>query len=206
MCGIFSIINHQSEYLCEDIVRTSFQCGEYRGPEYSSINFYDKWNSIIGFHRLAINGLNEESNQPIIIDDIALICNGEIYNYKKLYEIMDIIPKTQSDCEVIIHLYKKYGIDQTLRMLDGVFAFVLYTPTSFIIARDPYGVRPLYYLDYYSQEIYMVASELKSLINLCSLAETESQIQQFKPGHYLEIRYLNKTTLLTRENQISYFE
>ena len=201
MCGIFSIINHQSEYLCEDIVRTSFQCGEYRGPEYSSINFYDKWNSIIGFHRLAINGLNEESNQPIIIDDIALICNGEIYNYKKLYEIMDIIPKTQSDCEVIIHLYKKYGIDQTLRMLDGVFAFVLYTPTSFIIARDPYGVRPLYYLDYYSQEIYMVASELKSLINLSSLAETESQIQQFKPGHYLEIRYLNKTTLLTRENK-----
>jgi asparagine synthase (glutamine-hydrolysing) len=200
MCGIFSIINHQSEYLCEDIIRSSFQCGRNRGPEYSTIEYHDKWNSVIGFHRLAINGLNNESNQPIIIDEIALICNGEIYNYKKLYEMMNIIPKTQSDCEVIIHLYKKYGIDQTLRMLDGVFAFVLYTPTCFIIARDPYGVRPLYYLDNYTHEMYIVASELKSLIKL-SNDSSDTQIQQFKPGHYLEIRYLNKMSFLTKENK-----
>jgi asparagine synthase (glutamine-hydrolysing) len=202
MCGIFSIINHQSEYLNEDLVRSSFQCGSSRGPEYSTIEYFNKWNSVIGFHRLAINGLNIESNQPIIINDIALICNGEIYNYKKLYEIMNVIPKTQSDCEVIIHLYNKYGIEQTLRMLDGVFAFVLYTPSHFIIARDPYGVRPLYYLDNYTHEMYIVASELKSLIHLSSLTETDTQIQQFKPGHYLEIRYSNKTNLLTKKGNV----
>jgi asparagine synthase (glutamine-hydrolysing) len=202
MCGIFSIINHQSDYINEDVVRNSFQCGKSRGPEYSTIKYYDKWNSVIGFHRLAINGLNDESNQPIIIDDIALICNGEIYNYKKLYKMMNIIPKTQSDCEVIIHLYKKYGIDQTLRMLDGVFAFVLYTPTCFIIARDPYGVRPLYYLDDYTSEMYMVASELKSLINL-SRHSKELEIKQFNPGHYLKIRYLNQPSILTRKGMIT---
>jgi asparagine synthase (glutamine-hydrolysing) len=202
MCGIFSILNHQSEYLSEDIIRSSFQCGVSRGPEYSSLEYYDKWNSVIGFHRLAINGLNVVSNQPIIIDEVALICNGEIYNYKKLYEMMNVIPKTQSDCEVIIHLYNKYGIEQTLRMLDGVFAFVLYTPTCFIIARDPYGVRPLYYLDDYSHEIYAVASELKSLIQLTHNNSQETQIQQFKPGHYLKIRYSNKTELLTKNNKI----
>lgn len=202
MCGIFSIINHQSEYLSEDVVRSSFQCGASRGPEYSSLEYYDKWNSIIGFHRLAINGLNSESNQPIIIDEVALICNGEIYNYKKLYEMMSITPKTQSDCEVIIHLYNKYGIEQTLRMLDGVFAFVLYTPTCFIIARDPYGVRPLYYLDDYSHEIYAVASELKSLIKLTRDNLRESQVQQFKPGHYLQIKYSNKTELLMKNKNV----
>jgi asparagine synthase (glutamine-hydrolysing) len=197
MCGIFSIINYQSEYLNEDVVRDAFECGKSRGPEYSTIEYHEKWNSIIGFHRLAINGLNDESNQPIIVDDIALICNGEIYNYKKLYEMMNIVPTTQSDCEVIIHLYKKYGIDQTLRMLDGVFAFVLYTPRCFIIARDPYGVRPLYYLDDYAHGTYIIASELKSLIDL-SKHSFEIQIEQFKPGHYTKIRYLNQSTILNR--------
>jgi len=186
MCGIFSIINHKSEYLSEDVIRASFQSGKSRGPEYSTIEYYEKWESIIGFHRLAINGLNSISNQPIIIDDIALICNGEIYNYKKLYEMMEIVPNTQSDCEVIIHLYKKYGIEQTLRMLDGVFAFVLYTSTEYIVARDPYGVRPLYFIGDNRLDTYIVASELKSLSKL-NAQLSNRQVQQFKPGHYLKI-------------------
>jgi|694.fasta_scaffold25744_2 asparagine synthase (glutamine-hydrolysing) len=194
MCGIFSIINHQSEYLSENVVRSAFECGKSRGPEYSTIEYYDKWNSIIGFHRLAINGLNSESNQPIIIDDIALICNGEIYNYKKLYEMMGIIPQTQSDCEVIIHLYKKYGIEQTLRMIDGVFAFVLYSPNEYIVARDPYGVRPLYFIDDNINNnvngMYIVGSELKSLIKFKEQL-SHRNIEQFKPGHYLQISKLD---------------
>jgi asparagine synthase (glutamine-hydrolysing) len=152
-----------------------------------------------GFHRLAINGLDDVSNQPIIIDEIALICNGEIYNYKKLYENMNVKPTTNSDCEVIIHLYKKYGIEHTLQMLDGVFSFVLIdyrisNPESKLyIARDPFGVRPLYMLapdstaKYVNHEtpfqqlvdnevntttketIYAFASELKMLSNVLSV-------------------------------------
>jgi asparagine synthase (glutamine-hydrolysing) len=204
MCGIFSIINHQSEYLSENVVRSAFECGKSRGPEYSTIEYYDKWDSIIGFHRLAINGLNSESNQPIIIDDIALICNGEIYNYKKLYKMMDIIPHTQSDCEVIIHLYKKYGIEQTLRMIDGVFTFVLYTQNEYIIARDPYGVRPLYFIDDTNNVngMYIVGSELKSLIKLKEQL-SHAKIEQFKPGHYIQLSKLHFNGMNNKFNSMN---
>ena len=84
-------------------------------------------------------------------------------------------PKTNSDCEVIIHMYKRYGIKQTLIMLDGVFSFVLYDKTSkandktskandkIIVARDPYGVRPLYMCCSFTQfwKSYFFASEMK---------------------------------------------
>ena len=152
MCGIFTLLNNDSQYSNQYII-DNFNKGRGRGPEFSKLERIGL-KQIMGFHRLAINGLNSKSNQPMIMDDITLICNGEIYNYKELYELMNVTPTTDSDCEVIIHLYKKYGIDQTLQMLDGVFAFVLcdydvnndYAKTY--VARDPWGVRPLYYLHY----------------------------------------------------------
>ena len=132
MCGIFALLN--SCNINVETINNEFIKGKGRGPEFSKLdNSYMKMT--LGFHRLAINGLNDESNQPLIIDNIVLICNGEIYNYKQLYKYMGIEPKTGSDCEVIIHLYIKYGIEQTLNMLDGVYAFVLpktYT-TKFIL-------------------------------------------------------------------------
>ena len=154
MCGIFTLLNN--DIFSSDFVKTQFEKGKNRGPESSKLqDIFIK--ATFGFHRLAINGLNEGSNQPFQIDHISLICNGEIYNYKELYKFMDLDPETDSDCEVILHLYKKYGIEQTLTMLDGVFAFILCDyRNSFIddneikskmyIGRDPYGVRPLYYL------------------------------------------------------------
>jgi asparagine synthase (glutamine-hydrolysing) len=153
MCGIFALLNNNGELSSKEI-ETAFYEGnsKKRGPDHSSIS-KPNIKMVLGFHRLAINGLNAESNQPIIIDNISLICNGEIYNYRELYESMGIEPTTQSDCEVIIHLYKRYGIEQTLQMLDGVFAFVLTDnriiseyPAKTYVARDPYGVRPLYFL------------------------------------------------------------
>ena len=104
-------------------------------------------NVIFGFHRLAINGYsNLDSEQPIDIDDCVLICNGEIYNWIDLHKKLDIPMTTGSDCEIIIHLYKKFGIEYTLNMLDGVFAFLLFdkTKNKIFVARDPYGVRPLF--------------------------------------------------------------
>ena len=144
MCGIFALLNNKTTYNKETI-QNCFQKGINRGPEYSELKNL-KNNVIFGFHRLAINGLNEQSNQPLIIDNITLICNGEIYNYKELFQKINIEPTTSSDCEIIIHLYKRYGIEYTLQLLDGVFAFALYDDNteSIYIARDPYGVRPLY--------------------------------------------------------------
>jgi asparagine synthase (glutamine-hydrolysing) len=158
-----------------------FNKGKSRGPESSTLTYlYNK--IILGFHRLAINGLNAISNQPLIFNDIVLICNGEIYNYQQLYKLMNVQPRTGSDCEVIIHLYEKYGIEQTLQMLDGVFAFILLdnrisqNSKKLYVARDPFGVRPLYQLKH--NNIYGFASELKCLSNI------NENIKQYEPGSY----------------------
>ena len=188
MCGIFSLLNNDSKY-SDIFINEQFMKGKGRGPEFSKIqNVYMK--TIFGFHRLAINGLNNESNQPIIIDSITLICNGEIYNYKELYTMMNINPETDSDCEVIIHLYKKYGIEQTLQMLDGVFSFILLDNETDVaklyVARDPYGVRPLYILKSWmnnpQNNIIGFASEMKILIDFNK--DNEYIIEHFPPGSY----------------------
>ncbi len=185
MCGIFSIIGDTTVFN-----KTCFDKGSKRGPECSIVKKLSQ-EVLFGFHRLAINGLNVESNQPITIDSIVLICNGEIYNYKQLYKLIDIVPSTDSDCEVIIHMYKKYGINQTLTLLDGVFAFVLYDieKQEVYVARDPYGVRPLYMATVMPmdsnifQYSYVFSSEMKMIDQDLS----DTKITRFYPGHYLKL-------------------
>lgn len=214
MCGIFALLNN-TEYNHEQIT-CEFVKGKNRGPEFSKLET-SLMKMILGFHRLAINGLNDESNQPLIIDDIVLICNGEIYNYKQLYTYMGIEPKTGSDCEVIIHLYLKYGIEQTLTMLDGVFAFVLLDnrlklndiTNTIYIARDPYGVRPLYQLKTVTDNInninkddyfYGFSSELKCLSvfynSMSEMPGKKSSITQFQPGTYSTFKLTNKANAI----------
>jgi asparagine synthase (glutamine-hydrolysing) len=192
MCGIFAILNNES--FKTDFIKAQFIKGQNRGPEFSKLQKFG-FLCLLGFHRLAINGLNDFSNQPIIIGDVALICNGEIYNYKELYKIMGITPTTQSDCEVIIHLYLRYGMKQTLQMLDGVFAFVLSDNNlnnqnaKMYIARDPYGVRPLYELkpEYENNKgLHGYASELKMLSEFYKKLPN-STVKQFTPGTYSKL-------------------
>ena len=123
MCGIFALFNNTTTFSEKDIDK-AFNLGSKRGPD-SSILDCKNTKTIMGFHRLAINGLNDISNQPITIGTVKLICNGEIYNYKELFNLLNITPSTNSDCEIIIHLYKKYGIHHTLKLLDGVYSFIL---------------------------------------------------------------------------------
>jgi asparagine synthase (glutamine-hydrolysing) len=190
MCGIFAVLN--SENYDDSFLKAQFMKGKARGPESTSFQSVSL-NCKFGFHRLAINGLDSESDQPIQVNDITLICNGEIYNYRDLYSRMpDVVPSTQSDCEVIIHLYKRYGIEQTLQMLDGVFAFVLSDadiadPRSKVfVARDPYGVRPLYELrtvcDYSS--VTGFASEVKALHEVYMTCRSTHTLAHFPPGTY----------------------
>ena len=232
MCGIFCVLNNcetpenvsgndetmrtemsNQTRLDENIIQCSFEKGRGRGPEMSKLlNVSD--NVTLGFHRLAINGLDDISNQPIELHGIYLICNGEIYNYKELFQMMPgAKPKTNSDCEVILHLYFRYGIEQTLRMLDGVFAFIILdtrlTLTKddpvrrkrMFFARDPYGVRPMYTLypkynlsrseekvlhSHHSEHIsntFAFASELKSIISLKNILH-HAEIKQFLPGTF----------------------
>ena len=172
MCGIFAYLAKDGEVTVN--LKQQFMKGQSRGPE--STEFLIINNLHLGFHRLAINGLNPKSNQPIIDNGIYLICNGEIYNYRTL----ECNLKTNSDCEVIIHLYQMYGIDYLFDLLDGVFAFVLYDSNvgKVYIARDPYGVRPMYYFQ--DDCGIAFASEIKQLTDL-----TNESIKHVKPGSYL---------------------
>lgn len=216
MCGIFALLNTNNfDNTQKKIISEQFNKGKRRGPEYSKLE--DQYMKMyLGFHRLAINGLNSESNQPIVINDIVLICNGEIYNYKQLYNDVNVKPTTDSDCEVIIHLYINYGIEQTLNMLDGVYSFVLYDTNkdknNLYIARDPFGVRPLYKLYNMNDvdelfNIYGFASELKCLEYFYNQNTNNYRIEPFEPGTYSVFQYNND--LKFRWNEIisnkSYF-
>lgn len=206
MCGIFALLNNNTDIVTKEFIVDQFNEAKSRGPENSKINFLNK--IFIGFHRLSINGLNDDSNQPFNINNIELICNGEIYNYKNLFQNINYKPTTNSDCEIIIYLYINYGIEYTLNLLDGVFAFVLidHNINKIFVARDPYGVRPLYYLsnqlgilsdefdDTKQTNLICFASEVKQLIGFANKfndynkEETEKDylsIQPIQPGEYL---------------------
>ena len=167
MCGIFGVIDSLG-ILQNDYIYKQFDKGKHRGPDYTQ-KLELGYGIKLGFHRLAIN---QQTIQPIIIDHIALVCNGTIYNYKELYKELNITPVTDSTCEIIIHLYNLYGIDQTLQILDGEFSFILYdmkildnNSHKIYIARDPLGIKPLYILRFTSKMEYsfICASELKML-------------------------------------------
>lgn len=219
MCGIFALLNSSTQDY--SVVNNEFMKCQKRGPEFSKLD-NSNIEMMLGFHRLAINGLNEESNQPLVIDNVTLICNGEIYNYKELYSMMGITPITNSDCEVIIHLYIKYGIEQTLNMLDGVYAFVLYDNNIYnkddeyhepenkiYVARDPFGIRPLYCLknindNYNLFKLFGFASELKCLEYFYNTNTFHYRIEQFTPGTYSTFKIKNSLWELEKEN-VKYF-
>lgn len=214
MCGIFALLNNDANQFEEKQIQKCFVIGKKRGPEGSIYRAIYK-QQIMGFHRLAINGLNAESDQPIIIDNIALICNGEIYNYKELYATCGVTPTTSSDCEVIIHLYILYGIEYTLNLLDGVFAFVLFDNRNIDnpivhVARDPFGVRPLYMMQDNPayRNVYAFASELKVLTALQPEKEKKYYINHFNPGTYMSfiIDVTERFVVLTPQMKYTAFQ
>ena len=199
MCGIFFVQNFfnqdtlekYKECILENIrsYQTDFCKISHRGPDNSMFlndkQFSNDYACFWGFHRLAINGQTPESNQPFFIKNCRLICNGEIYNFRNLITEFGLEEeyKSKSDCEIIIHLYKKLGMRDMLRRLDGVFAFVLhdYDTNTTYVARDPVGVRSLFIsgYDYAYSNVMVVSSELKG-INECFRANAK----QFPPGCY----------------------
>ena len=170
-------------YFRPDLTKELFQKGfsetVSRGPDQSRI--IDLGDGIMGFHRLAIMGLTEEGMQPFSLGSRNLVCNGEIYGFEKFREELISDGYTfasDSDCEILLPLYEKYGVDMFAK-LDAEFALIIYdTDTrSVIAARDPIGIRPLYY-GYDEQGYLVLASEAKNLVPYCE------KILPFPPGHY----------------------
>ena len=139
MCGILAIFDKNNN--SEHIIRSN-KILENRGPDSGTIIMENGLKML--FRRLAIMDTNSTANQPFINKDSKLICNGEIYNYRELKLKHQIITRSDSDCEVIIHLADKIGFPEAVMSLDGVFAVVYYTPSRIYFARDYVGVRPLF--------------------------------------------------------------
>jgi len=134
----------------------------------------------MGFHRLAIMGLDETGMQPFRMEDDYVVCNGELYGFRpvrsRLMEKYDLV--SRSDCEILLPLYYEYGVEM-FKTLDAEFALVLYDGKRdrLIAARDPIGIRPLYY-GTLPDGGTAFASEPKNLMGLCG------RIRPFPPGCY----------------------
>ena len=176
MCGIWCILNARKESSTgeyEKYIQTLTPRGPERLTTHTGANYY------MGFTRLAINGLTDAGDQPIIhtfndynskLDSfkkyqIIAICNGELYNYKEIADKLHITLKEGcSDCYILPHLLRKLSPTAACRAIDGVFAFIVVNEEdgTLLVARDPYGVRPLFQAEYRDGS-HVWSSELKAL-------------------------------------------
>lgn len=150
-----------------------------RGPDASEI--VDTGKGVLGFHRLAIMGLTKEGMQPFELDGSYVVCNGEIYGFAKLKAQLAAKGysfKSDSDCEILLPLYREYGVEM-FSMLDAEYALILYDGEKgeYLAARDPIGIRPLYY-GYDRSGVICFASEPKNLVQMAD------RVMPFPPGHY----------------------
>ena len=175
MCSILGV---QSKSIDPAALKECFNRTTSRGPDMS--RFIEIPCGYLGFHRLAIMGLDQNGMQPFRLDDDYVVCNGELYGFRPIRERLKSRYQfaSQSDCEILLPLYQEYGLEM-FRTLDAEFALVLYDArkNSLVAARDPIGIRPLYYGALADGGIAF-ASEPKNLMGLC---ET---ILPFPPGCY----------------------
>ena len=174
-----SIIGFTSDTLSPEEFRPYFDRTVSRGPDMTRVEKAgDGW---LGFHRLAIMGLHEEGMQPFHLDGDMCVCNGELYLFRRMKKKLEdegYVFQSGSDCELILPLWRKFGTDMFAK-LDAEFAMIIYDGKSgsFIAARDPIGIRPLFY-GHLSDGSMVFASEAKNLVGLCDT------ILPFPPGHY----------------------
>lgn len=175
MCSIFTVL---SESVPREKLQQCFEETVSRGPDMSRlVKLPFGW---MGFHRLAIMGLDEKGMQPFERNGDYVVCNGELYGFRPIRErLMEKYPMISgSDCEILLPLYYEYGLE-LFKTLDAEFAMILYDHRKdmVIAARDPIGIRPLYY-GYLNDGNMAFASEPKNLTGICR------KITPFPPGHY----------------------
>lgn len=175
MCSIMTASKKAISY---DKFAEGFSKTVSRGPDMSRIE--EAGDFFFGFHRLSIMGLNEEGMQPFRLNENVSVCNGELYGFRALKKSLEdeYSFKSESDCELLLPLYEKYGCDM-FALLDAEFALVIYDAKKggLIAARDPIGIRPLFYGKLPDGSLAF-ASEAKNLVGLCG------KIMPFPPGYY----------------------
>ena len=206
MCGIWFYLGDEAD---KTRLFRAFSMIQPRGPNTSHVVVED--DIFIGFHRLSINDLSDNGNQPMHKDNSALICNGEIYNFQKIKTRFNLQFDSRSDCESIVQLYNHLNkhreefqleththvVNAVCRELDGEFAFILYDKTlrKIIVCRDRYGVRPLFIGTNTADDHIGFSSELKGLNDLFQVVE------QFEPSTFM-IYDLDKKTFVKKQYNI----
>lgn len=190
-----SIMGFSSRDLSEDEIRKFFDRTRSRGPDASRI--LSTASGYLCFHRLSIMGPDDSGMQPFTLRGDAVVCNGEIYGFRSLRRSLSkkYVFRSESDCEVLLPMFREYGLSMFAR-LDAEFALVIYDgiTDSLIAARDPIGIRPLFY-GYDAGGAIVFASEAKNLVGLCA------EIFPFPPGYYYAygkfVRYAHLTDVKT---------
>ena len=205
MCGILAVfgLSDGSAKSRAEVLRLS-KLLRHRGPDWNGLHLVK--NGILAHERLAINGLHSGA-QPILsrAGDVSLAVNGEIYNDADLkarlaagaMPALEDELTTDSDCEVLLHLYRAHGAD-FLRdeYVNGMYAFVVYDESEdeYVVARDPVGIIPLY-MGWGADGSVWFASEMKALQDHCD------HFEAFPPGHY----YVGRSVRPSKKNQMKRF-
>ena len=173
-----TIMVYTGQDMSDETFDRAFAKTASRGPDMQrTVRF---GGGIVGFQRLAIMGLTEEGMQPFFMDGNCAVCNGELYGFRPVKKQLEkkYTFASDSDCELILPLYKEYGLDM-FGKLDAEFAMVIYDAErgSFVAARDPIGIRPLFY-GYSESGRIAFASEAKNLTDIVD------EVRAFPPGHY----------------------
>lgn len=189
MCGIVGQINRKEPVDKQRFIRMS-ETLHHRGPDDCGYYFNNRATVALGHRRLSFLDLSEKGKQPMSDNDacIRLILNGEIYNFRELKKSLehDYIFKTQTDTEVLIAAYKKWGIN-CISHLKGMFAFALFDETKhkLYLVRDRFGIKPLYY-SFINSSLFF-ASEIKALM---ASGITPKQIDYTSFADYFVYRYV----------------
>lgn len=198
MCGIYGTTLHYKP----DVISHKLDLMKFRGPDHTGVKKIttpDGKELTLGHVRLSIIDLEDRSNQPFKYnDDITIVFNGEVYNYKELKEqhLNDISFRTESDTEVICAMYEKYGIE-SVKYLNGMFAYVIYDKRNNVLtgARDRLGKKPFYYL--YSDKGFEFASQPKVIqygndFQISSLSRQLYLLHGYIPDPYCIFREVKK--------------
>ena len=175
MCSIFA---YRGKEFSKDDLREYMERTHSRGPDMDRMEEFD--GGVMGFQRLSIMGLTESGMQPFNLNGNKLVCNGEIYGFRPIKEELskEYTFASNSDCEILLPMYEKYGPEMFAK-LDAEYALIIYDAKrkSLVAARDPIGIRPLFY-GHTREGGIVFASEAKNLTGLVD------KIFPFPPGHY----------------------
>lgn len=196
MCGILGVFCNCQYVNTEKVIRGG-QFLKSRGPD-KTVTKVSK-DGIYIFSRLAINGI-DNGMQPMQHGNTMLMCNGEIYNHTALEKKYGLECKTGSDCEVILHLYLKLGFEKMVQELDGVYAIIIIDQDDVYLARDRFGVRPLYTgWTQTTPDSHLAASSLPNCLD--GWCDNITEFPPYSTAHYNKLT--RQITYQQREYQLA---